>query len=228
MIAFITQRESRDNHGTSIDILESRYINYFESLGLELKILSNFHTNIKELLNQSVFDLVILTGGGSVPSIAVHEEKQTNRDFIEKLLVEEANKREIPIIAICRGMQYVNSLFGGKVVYLEELNTPRNIKEDHTVLMMNGDTMKVNNFHNHGIKVDHLAKGFEIVAIDNKNNIVEAYYSKSNKILGIQWHPEREFEEIMSGIITKNMIKNFLDNKGELDESYYFSSRTRN
>ncbi len=30
-----------------------------------------------------------------------------------------------------------------------------------------------------------------IVAEDAENEVVEAYYSKKHKLLGIQWHPEK-------------------------------------
>ena len=44
---------------------------------------------------------------------------------------------------------------------------------------------------NHTIQIDMLAPGFEILQQD-KNGIVELAVNKSQRMLGIGWHPERE------------------------------------
>ena len=44
--ALITQREEIDSYGTLIDKMESNYINYFEELNIDLRVVSNFQKNI--------------------------------------------------------------------------------------------------------------------------------------------------------------------------------------
>lgn len=81
----------------------------------------------------------------------------------------------------------------------------------------------MNNYHNDGIHSENLAKGLLPIALDTLNSVVEAYYSEKFKILGLQWHPERNFSDVNSCLLSEQLVKNFINNKGLLDESYYFS-----
>lgn len=223
MFGVVTQRQILDNYGVECDSFESTYIKYFESIGIKPLIISNFQKT--DLLNAEV---LILTGGGSIPSkyynVEHNDYVQDKRDVLEKELFEQAVQNKIPILAICRGFQYVNGLLGGKISKLNELEFERPIKKDHEVQLKN-KSINVNNFHNDGIFEKDLAKELYIVAKDSKNNIIEAFYSKELRLLGLQWHPEREFEDINSKKVSTELISRFISNKGELDESYYFSGR---
>jgi putative glutamine amidotransferase len=221
MRGIITQRQVLDQFGCDCDVLESTYIKYFSSIGIEPLVISNFQK--AELFDA---DLIILTGGGSVKSeyfeIPHCDYVQQERDLLEKELFELAIKNNIPILAICRGFQYVNALLGGKISRLSNLNQDRPVKKDHEVQLKNG-IIKVNNFHNDGIFEDKLAKKIFIVAKDSSNGTVEAFYSKELRILGLQWHPEREFNDDNSRQVSTSLVSNFIQNKGELDEGNYFS-----
>lgn len=230
MRALITQRESTDQHGTPIDSLESSYVLFFEKLGVHLHMISNFHTNLGDVLSREYYDGVIISGGGSIPSKYYDKPHpyslQVNRDQVELTIIQEAMKRGTPILAICRGMQYVNGILGGQVTRLDRLNMERKIGEDHPVVI--GDrVIEVNHYHNDGIYVDGLAKALRPIAIDNENATVEAYYSRTNKILGIQWHPDRAFQHDESQALSTALVKSFIESGGVLDEGDYFSSRAR-
>lgn len=231
MKAIITQREASDDFGGLVDILESNYVHYFESLGMELIIISNFHKNINDYLKNIDYDFVILTGGGSVPPDFYEGEhvdfNQKNRDSTEKMIIETALKSEIPIIGICRGMQFINGIFGGKISKLSNLKVKRPIGIDHSVIVGNNHTINVNNFHNDGIIIDNLAKNFEMIALDHENRIVEAFYSRNLRTLGLQWHPERKFIERKGKQFSDNLLQTFIKERGLLDESYYISCRSR-
>lgn len=223
MFGLITQRQNIDQYGFECDSLESTYINYFTSIGVEPLLISNFQ-------NPNLFsaELLILTGGGSVKSEyfnSPHNDYvQDKRDFLEQELFRLATKNNIPILAICRGFQYVNGLLGGKITRPEKLHAQRPIREDHEVQMKAG-IIQVNNFHNDVIFENDLAKNLFVVAKDEPNSIIEAFYSKDLKILGLQWHPERAFVDDKSKKYSAEIILNFIQNKGVLDESYYFSCR---
>lgn len=223
MLGIITQRQILDQYGVECDSLESTYIKYFIELGVKLLVLSNFQ-------DADLFDaeILILTGGGSVKSeyfdIKHNNYIQDKRDLLEKELFEQAVDKGIPILAICRGFQYINAIMGGKISRLSNLTHQRQIKKDHEV-QLKSEKINVNNFHNDGIFKKDLAKNLFTVAEDTQNNIIEAYYSKELKILGLQWHPERDFADTYSKQISTNLILDFIHSKGELDESHYFSSR---
>ena len=230
MRGILTQRESKDEYGVSIDVLESTYVVFFEKMGLDITAISNFHIVKKRIIERNKCSLIILTGGGAVQ--AKYYDKpcdvnvQENRDKTELCLIQKAIELKIPILAICRGMQYVNGMFGGKISKLNGLNVDREIGKCHEVYL-GGRVIRVNNYHNDGVYLKNLASGFEVVAFDVENNVVEGFYSREKKILGLQWHPERTFEDVFSQEESTKLVKEFIKNGGVINESYYISSGTR-
>ena len=229
MKALISQRQAKNRYSTFIDVLEAPYITFFEKLGIDLHVVSNFHVSIKHLTND--LDLIILTGGGNVP-VSYYDQPdsgdvQEYRDKTEKRLIEYAIINGIPILGICRGMQFLNGYFGGKVSKLDNLKKRRTIGEDHPIIIGN-ETVYVNNYHNDGIFENNLASEFIPVGMDVENKVIEACYSKTNKVLGVQWHPERKFSDSNSYKVSEQLISSFYSNRGRLDESYHLSSRTGN
>ena len=202
MLGLITQRQIINSFGSKCDQLESEYITFFEKLNINLHIISNFQS-----IRIDNFDLLILTGGGSI------YKEQQDRDNIEMNLFKYAFKKNIPIIGICRGMQYINLMLGGSISENATLKIDRPNRIDHNVKIKN-DTIKVNNYHNDIIFYSDLSKELEPLAIDNENETIEAYYKSG--ILGVQWHPEREFTDEYSKDYSTNLIKKFIDNRGIL------------
>lgn len=117
----------------------------------------------------------------------------------------------IPIIATCRGMQYVNVLFGGKLAYHPKLKVKRPRGEDHKVYLVREDReIYVNNYHQDCIFEKDLAPCLAPVAIDRDNGVVEAFVSEEMKILGLQWHPERRFETENAQEETRKIVLDFI------------------
>ncbi len=215
MIALITQREQRDSYGVPIDVMESDYIKFYESLGITVWPISNFTKDISVCFETMKVDFIILTGGGSVPNEyyknGANELQQESRDLVEKAMLTEALKREIPILGICRGMQFINGYFGGKIEKLSELSTPRPNGKEHPVYSeILQKSFMVNNFHNDGIMVEDLAEGMRPFAIDLDNGVVEAFYSDKRRILALQWHPERKFESKEAQEESKKIVLDFI------------------
>jgi gamma-glutamyl-gamma-aminobutyrate hydrolase PuuD len=231
MRALISQRESVDQYSVGIDVLESTYVMFFERIGINLRPVSNFHADIESIFDDGPYDLVILTGGGTIESKyydkAHSDELQINRDCVEKKIVSEAIHRKIPILAICRGMQLINGLCGGYTSKLKSLCVPRKIRVDHPVLL-GDERVYVNNYHNSGILKRHLGSKLTLVALDEENDVVEGFYHAANKILGVQWHPERKFNTSESYLKSENLITSFNENRGTLDERYYISRGSGN
>lgn len=213
MKALISQREITDQHGILIDSLESNYVHYFESIGYKLLPVSNFLQRVDYLFDFGI-ELLILTGGGSVPSRYYTNSQIENndcfyRDKIEKELFENAIRRNIPVLAICRGMQYVNCLLGGSISVLSGLSKPRPIGVDHPIYL-NNEIIHVNNYHNDGIFTTQIANGLDVIGVDIENNIVECYESLNPKILATQFHPERINQNEASQKTIDILINQFL------------------
>ncbi|MDR1475411.1 MAG: gamma-glutamyl-gamma-aminobutyrate hydrolase family protein [Holosporales bacterium] len=224
MRALITQQQYLNDHNEPCDLLESSYIRFLQDLELKLSIQSNF---LPLELESERPDLIIFPGGGNIDSRymeSCHDYCiQDLRDNIEKQLLCFATENEVPVLAICRGMQHVNGLLGGRVSVLHGLRAPRINGIDHNVRHLNGIEITVNHFHNCGIYQRNLAKSLKVIGLDVENDLVEAYYT--HRILGLQWHPERKFEDAKSQEMSTALVRDFVRNKGVLDESRYSGCR---
>lgn len=141
------------------------------------------------------FDGVILTGGNDV-----YPQKNTNkivsklskiRNDVENEVLNNCLRKDIPVLGICRGMQYINTYLGGGLSIIQ--NHSGNFK--HLIINESKGQYKfpkrVNTFHNYGIPNNLKSNCIKTLAKDEKDNI-EAFCHVEKKILGIMWHPERE------------------------------------
>ncbi len=208
MIIFLTQRSIYDKHGSRCDMLETDYVNFFRtffspvSKNIVAIPVNNHPKNTKALLENILPDLIILTGGGNVIDVSCcnGQDISISRELTERILYTFASKKKIPVLAICRGMQFVNLQHGGALSKIEGHIGPHQVISNQT-------TYTVNSFHHFGIKTDNLAEGIDVAAICKESNVIEAYGSVSKRILGIQWHPEREGSDPM---LLKNLCHKYL------------------
>jgi gamma-glutamyl-gamma-aminobutyrate hydrolase PuuD len=212
--ALITQRESVNAYGYPTDVQEAAYMRFCELLGFIPKPVSNYTKNIEKLFDKKR-DLLIVAGGGALPPSMYDrphtETLQPNRDRTEEKLIRYCVTHQIPVIAVCRGMQYLNVLFGGKLHYHPELKVKRSRQLDHPVtLVKENRQIYINNFHEDVIYTDDLAPCFEPLAVDVENDVVEAFYSDDMKILALQWHPERPFLTANAAEETRKLIIDFM------------------
>ena len=158
-------------------------------------------------------DALVLTGGADVDPLLYREEPDLkigkidpDRDVFEIALIEEAWRQKKPIFAICRGLQLINVVFGGSLyqdlsqypnlevnhvqpTYWDYPTHSIQIEEESWIGRSIGTKAVINSYHHQAIK--GLADVFEPVAWA-EDRIIEAIESKnkSQKVLGIQWHPE--------------------------------------
>ena len=194
----------------------SRLDDYLESVkqaGGDPVVLSN-HDDPSAVLAR--VDGILLTGGLDVdPSLygeAPHPttEIASDRDAFEVPLAREAVKRDVPLFAICRGVQVLNVAEGGTLVQdipsaLEtDLNHAVNQpKTDHThaIAVAPGtklaaalgdaapnETCSVNSRHHQAVGA--VAPDF-VVSATSPDGIVEAIERPASTfVVGVQWHPE--------------------------------------
>lgn len=212
--ALITQREGINQYGDPTDVLEAAYIRFYELLGFIPQPASNHVKNVGKLFERQC-DLLIVAGGGALPvkyyDREHQEELQPHRDIMEEKLIKHCIGEGIPIIATCRGMQYMNVLFGGKLLYHPELPVDRPRGMDHKVFLCEENReIWVNNFHKDVIPADGLAPCFKPLAMDMENNTIEAFGSEEMKILALQWHPERKFATANALEDTRRLVIDFI------------------
>lgn len=189
-----------------------------EDLGTDLELieLSFMRNNVEDIY---ACDGFVLTGGIDVlPSLFGGKETYPHmpdaflpeRDEFERLIYVYAQQQRVPVLGICRGMQYINILEGGTV--FEDIGDTANavhkkgetdkvhkiiIKPGTLLHTLNGgERGTVNSAHHQAINPERLADSLKISAYaDSPDHIAEAieFKDKSNRgfMLAVQWHPER-------------------------------------
>jgi len=132
------------------------------------------------------------------------EPPDSERDAVEFSLLEDALAQDLPVLAICRGLQLVNVFHGGSLI--QHLDPPdRHSRTDgdrslpvHDVAIEPGSllstiagtsTWKVNSRHHQAVKT--VGQGLRVSAIDPEGGTVEALERPDKRfLLAVQWHPE--------------------------------------
>jgi putative glutamine amidotransferase len=201
------------------EALFRNYWNWFtpEDLGNEFELfeLSFAKNNTEDIPTCHGF---ILTGGVDVaPSSYNGETGYKNqpgvfnpiRDAFETEIYRYAQQNKLSVLGICRGMQLINVLEGGKLIQDLDAGNERHKKEDadkeHPIItekdtLLHGiaGTLKgnVNSAHHQAIDPNAIGQNLKVNAYDDdEEKIIEGleFRDKSGKgfMLCVQWHPER-------------------------------------
>lgn len=138
------------------------------------------------------------------------------RDAIALPLLRAAARADLPVLAICRGIQELNVALGGSLhqnlhLLPDRLDhrapnldavDERYAHRAHGVALTPGGyfeqlasarELKVNSLHSQGI--DRLASPLKIEAVAPDGQIEAVSLPKARFIIGVQWHPEFRFAE---------------------------------
>ena len=162
-------------------------------------------------------DGLILSGGADVaPELYGAERHPTtdparvDRDAWELALFRAAERRRIPVLAICRGLQLVNVARGGTLQQHlpESLGTERYrigggvfaenqvavARDTALAAVLGEDSVSVRSYHHQGI--DRLGEGL-VAAAHSDDGLVQAFVDTEggSHVVGIQWHPEEDAED---------------------------------
>lgn len=159
----------------------------------------------------------LLTGGHDVSPGVYHAERKPwcgscckLRDEMERYILTSAVEMDKSVLGICRGIQFMNSLYGGTLY--QDLETENNSFINHhmkppynraahqvTILtdtplydILGKEQMGVNSYHHQAIR--KLSPAFNKMAI-SEDGLIESIYMPSHKfIVGVQWHPEFSYD----------------------------------
>jgi putative glutamine amidotransferase len=164
-----------------------------------------------------IMDGLLLSGGGDIDPSFFNEEPipelgniDPDRDRVEMLLSKAALEQDLPVLAICRGIQVLNVAAGGTLYQDISQHSKEILKHrqsapgwhaSHTIQIEPGSlvydifgkqTGRVNSFHHQAVR--DIADGFYVSA-RSLDGIIEAIESKEHRfMLGVQFHPEMMFQ----------------------------------
>ena len=161
-------------------------------------------------------DGLVLSGGADVAPELYGEERhpltdpaRVDRDAWELALFRAAERRRIPVLAICRGLQLVNVARGGTLQQHlpESLGTEKyrigggvfaendvEVAEDTALAdIIRESDVRVHSYHHQGI--DRLGDGL-VAAAHSDDGLVQAFVdTDGGHVVGVQWHPEENAED---------------------------------
>ena len=203
------------------------YVASLEQSGARVRVLDPATDPLPGALDHC--DGVLLTGGVDVDPHVYGEsahptvETDATRDDYELPLAKLAIARDMPLLAICRGVQVLNVAAGGTLIQdlpsQHASSTPHSIVEPrnaiahdvtitpHTclsVLLGQPKAIAVNSRHHQAVK--DTAPGFVVSAV-SPDGVIEAIERPTSAFcVGVQWHPENfwvtgQFKGLFEGLI---------------------------
>lgn len=202
------------------------YVTSLERAGARVRVLDATRDRLPDALDGC--DGVLLTGGvdvdprvyGETPHPTV--DTDITRDDYELALTKLAIARDLPLLAVCRGVQVLNVAAGGTLIQdlpsqcpseiPHSITEPKNaIAHDVTIapgtclsMLLGKPAMSVNSRHHQAVK--DAAPGFIVSAV-SPDGVVEAIERPASTFcVGVQWHPENfvatgQFAELFQGLV---------------------------
>ncbi|MGN1031613.1 MAG: gamma-glutamyl-gamma-aminobutyrate hydrolase family protein [Butyricicoccaceae bacterium] len=160
----------------------------------------------------SRFDGLLIAGGhDTMPQTYGAENRGKSipcaaRDAIESELLRCALEHDVPVLGICRGIQFMNAALGGtlyqdlpserpspvshimKPPYDRGVHQVRILPDTPLYELLHTETLSVNSYHHQAVR--DLAPSLEIMAVA-EDGLVEAVYRRDQRFVwAVQWHPE--------------------------------------
>jgi putative glutamine amidotransferase len=214
----------------------AKYLNYElwikDQPGVDIIRLSYHENNFNDIER---CDGIILTGGNDINPrlynqpqfLAYCDQKDIDekRDEFEWKVVQYTEEKQLPLLGICRGLQFVNVYFGGTLVpdipafgkfnhgKLNGRDRDHLIEVDPYSLLhkiVGNNNGEVNSAHHQSADMP----GFGLVATAmSPDGIIEGMERKEAEgkslLLLIQWHPERMTNQ--ESVFSKNIRQHFLE-----------------
>ena len=201
-------------HGAERMRLSANYVRSLEGAGLVPMVIPPLTNPSSAVEILDVVGGLLLTGGedvdparyGAPPHPALGEVSAA-RDATEVALLTAARERNVPVLAICRGIQILNVALGGTLLQDLPSERPSGVRHDqphdhaartHDVTIAadsrlaaaTGTTsMAVNSYHHQA--VDRLGRGLRVTATSS-DGVIEGAEMEDPAwwVLAVQWHPE--------------------------------------
>lgn len=160
------------------DALAQDWHIFLAAVGLVALPLPNTRIAVEIMLQQVQMAGIILSGGND---LATYGGDAPERDEVESQVLECSKTTGLPVLGICRGLQFMNVHQGGTLQIAEGHAGTRHLLDNGRI---------VNSYHNYAL--GDIAAGFEVLRKQAHDQTVEAVHHRQYKWQGIMWHPERE------------------------------------
>jgi len=132
-----------------------------------------------------------------------------HRDELEFDALQYCRDRGLPVLGVCRGLQFLNVSCGGSMLQDLTITTVEHEAKSevscfHAIEIVPGTRLatlaggrrrlRVNSRHHQGLRPEHLAPGLRISAIAPDGVVEGVEGTGSSFLVGIQFHPERPGE----------------------------------
>jgi putative glutamine amidotransferase len=167
-------------------------------------------------------DGLLLTGGPDVDASLYgaeaapeHEGSRIERDRSEIALIKKAIEIDLPLLAVCRGMQLLNVARGGTLIQdLPNYHRPNPGSfegSEHDVRLADGSLAAAvagelvhSAMQHHHQGVDRLGDGLTVTGWAARDDFPEAIEIKDRRfVLGVQWHPEADPDSPVIGAFVR-------------------------
>jgi putative glutamine amidotransferase len=202
------------SHARPAVFLYTSYIHALEQVGLAPMLVTPAHSPAAVAAILDACAGLVLSGGedvdparyGESPSPALGAVEPL-RDAMEFRALEVAERRGMPILGICRGLQVLNVHFGGTLYQDIATERPSDLLHqqrepwDHRThgatvrpgsllhRIVGEGQLRINSFHHQAIK--HLGRGLLVTARADDGLVEAIEHQDYPWLLGVQWHPER-------------------------------------
>lgn len=191
MLLALSQRvEKISSHMEARDCLDQRWHDLLAKYNHYGLAVPNRSKGTTEWCDNVGIEGIILTGGNDISGQPGAENVSIERDLTERALLDYAARNSLPVLAICRGLQFLNLELGGE---LERVHG--HVGVDHEINCRGNPFVEigsvlVNSYHNYAISRHSLAAELTPWAV-SEDGLIEAVSHKLYPWVGIMWHPER-------------------------------------
>ena len=216
---------------TSVNLRNSRrYVQVMESLGAEVCLLTPQEDEpARRLPAKRLMEGIgglMLTGGpdidpalyGAAPDPQANLELCHTLDELELGLLDFALDHDVPVLAICRGMQLLNVACGGQLIQdlpghnlkrqraeQPEAEADSRERQQHLIYLAPGAKtaaiigsagfFRVNSLHHQGLREAQRSPKLMTSAYSVEDGLIEGLESPAHSwVIGLQCHPERQEE----------------------------------
>jgi putative glutamine amidotransferase len=188
-----------------------------ESSGAQVRLLTPSDDRPTEVLLDGVGGLLLSDGPdldpsiyGAVPNLQSNHEVCRSLDNLDLRLLNFALDHDMPVLAVCRGMQLLNVAFGGRLTqditgHRAVQNDGQWVSADHSIFLSPGSKaaavigsagiFRVNSRHHHGLREAHKSPRLMATAYSVDDGIIEGLESPEHSwVISLQCRPQRQEE----------------------------------